>query len=195
MARMEDKQQLLEELEHLALDHVAPDRETDADLVVLGGGLRLLVKLASSIEVAQRLLEASPDTDAVILVAPPRPFAGVVVDAYAGSPVRFESLGEALGALVTPVDVDWSGLPSSPVVDGSRLLTDPADAAAYARGAADDVRAAGRRAQGEVKKRVWQAVSDDDAAWVGSIVHRAASGVLGPRELESELEARGGAAA
>lgn len=135
---------LLRELDPLDvdLDLVVPDREsaamgdTAADFLAVGGGLRVQLKLnwdvlgrtpqtlASDeglLRLAQRLLDGSPDVDAVIVVTPPSPFPSVVVDAYAAGtsvaapsgkfrdlPVArpFTSVREALRQLVAPPEID-----------------------------------------------------------------------------------------
>jgi hypothetical protein len=219
---------LLRELEPLDvhLDLVVPDREsaamgdTAADFLAVGGGLRVQLKLNwegtgqtpqtlaaddGLLGLAQRLLDASPDVDAVIVVTPPSPFPCFVVDAYAAGtsvaapsgtvrnlPVAspFNSVREALRHLVAPPDTDWSGLPTEPIVSPSGSLSEIVDIASIAAAEAGGVRAAGRRAHGDAKQLTWQAVSGTDEEWTAELVRAALAARLDPNELSAELDQR-----
>lgn len=219
---------LLHELDALgvALDLVVPDREsaalgeTAADFLAVGGGLRVQLKLNwhgtgrtaqeladddDLLRLAQRLLDASPDVDAIIVATPPSPFPSFVVDAYASGtsfsapsgafrdrPVArsFTSVREALRQMVAPPDIDWSGLPTEPIVSSSGSLSEIVDIAAIADAGAGEVRAGGRRAQGDAKKESWQAISGKDGEWAAEFIRGILAGRLEPNELSAHLNER-----
>lgn len=217
---------LLAELDLLdfELDLVVPDRESagageDAgDFLVAGGGLRIVLKLywapvpagvppaadPDILTVAQTLLNAAPDLDAVVVVLPPAPFPSVVVDAFsAGGAVQVPSgaarslprgelrtsVREALRNLVAPSDADWSGLPSRPLVTSLATLADRAQVTALAEAALADLRAEGGRARGDAKRETWQALAASDARWAAGRVHGAFSGTFTAERLAGDLDA------
>jgi hypothetical protein len=217
---------LLAELDLLdfRLDLVAPDRdsadagENAGDFLVAGGGLRMVLKLyweplqkdaePSSdfgiVSVAQALLNAAPDIDAVVVVLPAAPYAAVVIDAFAAGAafevpsgsvrplprgVLYPSLREALRHLVAPADGDWSGLPAQPLVTSLTSIADPARVTTLTEVELAELRAEGGRARrAGPKHQTWTALSKTDAKWVAERVHGAVSGAFVPARLPGDLD-------
>jgi len=217
---------LLAELDLLdfRLDLVAPDRDSaDAgdnagDFLVAGGGLRMVLKLyweplptdvepsgdLGIVSVAQALLNAAPDVDAVVVVLPAAPYPAVVIDAFAAGAafevpsgsvrplpkgVFYSTVREALRHLVSPADGDWSGLPARPLVNSLTSLADPARVTALTEVELADLRAEGGRARrAGPKYQTWTALSEADARWVADRVHGTVTGTFAPTRLPEDLD-------
>jgi hypothetical protein len=83
--------------------------------------------------------------------------------------------------------IDWSVLPTAPVVTSATLA--PAEVRACAEAEVEDVRRAGRAARGAAKREVWPALTADDVVRVADLVGRVLDGSLAASRLEAEVDA------
>jgi hypothetical protein len=208
------------------VDLIVPDRESAAagddagDFLVIGGGLRIVVKLhwgaqaaaaepesdPEALSAAQHVLDAAPDVDAVVMVLPQAPYRAAVVDAFsAGSAADLPSgtaralpraqgapsVREALRRLIAPPEVDWSGLPAHPIVRPASSLADLPRITHTAEGHLTELLAAGKRALATGPRRPgYLSLTMADAAWAAGRVYAALTAKEQPPPLDAELDAR-----
>jgi hypothetical protein len=209
-----------------AVDLVVPDRESAAagddagDFLVVGGGLRIVVKLhwggvaaaadpesdPAVLSAAQHVLLAAPDVDAVVMVLPQAPYRAAVIDAF-GAGVAADlpsgatrvlpraqgapSVREALRRLVAPPEVDWSALPAHPVVVPASSLADLPRITQAAEGHLTELLAAGKRAHATGPRRPgYLSLTLADAAWAARRVYAALTANDQAPRLVDELDAR-----
>lgn len=208
------------------VDLVVPDRESAAagddagDFLVVGGGLRIVVKLhwgalaaaaepesdPAVLSAAQHVLVTAPDVDAVVVVLPQAPYRAAVIDAFgAGSAADLPSgttralpraqgapsVREALRRLVAPAEVDWSGLPAHPVVRPASSLADLPRITEAAERHLTELLAAGRRAHASGPRRPgYLSLAPADADWAAGRVYAALTAKDQPPRLADELDAR-----